>query len=56
MSDCIDALDCFVECTILGDIVDDDELESITILCKFIVEEGALGQRADCAAYGVPCF
>jgi hypothetical protein len=56
VSDRIDTFDRFVECTILGDIVDDDQLEPATILCKFIVEEGALSERPDCAAYGVPCF
>lgn len=56
MSNRIDTFDRFVECTVLGDVFDDDELKPVTILSKYIVEEGTLFQRANGAAYGVPCL
>ena len=48
--------DRFVKCTILGDILDNDELETITVISEFIDEKGAFRQGANCAADRVACF
>ena len=40
----VDTFDSFVERALLGDILDDDELKSVTVLREFIVEEGGFGQ------------
>ena len=44
VGDDVDSLDCLVKGSILGDILDDDELKSITITGKFIHKECALDQ------------
>ena len=44
MGDNVDTFDHLVECTILCDILDNDQLETVTIVGKFIVEECALRQ------------
>ena len=56
MGDCVDTSNGVVKCTIFGNILDSDELKPITIMGKFVVEECALGQGANCAAYRVACF
>ena len=40
MVDSVDTLDRIVECAILGNIFDDNQLKPVTIMGEFIVEEG----------------
>jgi hypothetical protein len=56
VGDGVDALDGLVECTVLGDILDDDELKAVTVLGELFAEEGAFRQRANRAADRVACF
>ena len=44
VGDGVDAFDRLVKCTVLGDILDNDELKPVAVMDKFIVEEGAFGQ------------
>ena len=39
-----DTFDRIVKCTVLGDILDNDELKPVTVMDEFIVEEGASRQ------------
>jgi hypothetical protein len=41
VGDGVDIFDSFVKCTILGDVLDNDEFKSIPVMSEFIVEEGA---------------
>ena len=40
----VDTLDRLVKCTILGDILDNDELKAFTVAGELIVEEGTFRQ------------
>ena len=44
MGDGVHTPDRFVECTVLGDILDGDKLKTVTVIGKFIDEEGAFRQ------------
>jgi len=37
-------------------ILNNDELKPITVVCEFILEEGALERRANCVTHRVPSF
>jgi len=44
MGNGVDSFDSLVECAIFGDILDNNKLKSVTVVGKFIGEEGTLGQ------------
>ena len=54
--DRVDTLDGLVERAVLGDVLDDDELETFPVLRELFFEKYAPGQGADRAAHGVPGF
>jgi hypothetical protein len=40
----VDTFDRIVKCTVLGNILDNDELKPVTVMDEYIVEEGASRQ------------
>ena len=56
MRDRVNALDGLIKRAVLCDVLDDDELEPLTVLRELFLKKCALGQRADGAAHRVPSF
>jgi hypothetical protein len=56
VKDDIDTSDGLIKRAVLGDILDDDELEPIPVVGKFIFEERAFGEGANSGAHRVLCF
>ena len=56
VDDRVDTLDSFVKSAVLRDILDDDDLEALAIVCELFFEKCALAQRADGAAHRIPDF